>query len=217
MYIKICCISSEKEAQLAIDYGADAIGLVGPMPNGPGIITNDQIQKIAKMASSKVDTFLLTSETSVKGIIEHYKKVKTNTIQLVDELQEGSYEELTEALPNVKLVQVIHVFEQAMINHALRISEKVDALLLDSGNPNAKIKTLGGTGETHNWDWSKEICKQSKIPVYLAGGLDANNVQNAIQKVNPSGVDLCSGVRSNGLLDEDKLKAYMMAVRDLND
>lgn len=214
MYVKICCISSLQEAELAIQFGADAIGLVGPMPSGPGIISNEQINEIVHAVKDRVETFLLTSETSVKGIVEHHQKVNTSTIQIVDELKEGYYEELKEALPHVRVVQVIHVYEKEMIKYALAISKKVDALLLDSGNPKAKIKTLGGTGETHNWEWSKEICLQSLIPVYLAGGLNANNVEEAIQKVRPAGVDLCSGVRTDGKLDEMKLHAYFDSVQN---
>jgi phosphoribosylanthranilate isomerase len=78
--VKICCISSQKEAQLAIKLGASVLGLVGPMPSGPGIINNHLIKQIAENTSGEVSTFLLTSETSAQNIIEHYKKVKTTTI-----------------------------------------------------------------------------------------------------------------------------------------
>ena len=84
--VKICCISSIEEAKLAVAYGAKAIGLVGPMPSGPGIITDELIHAIAKTVPPPIETFLLTSETSAAAIIEHHKKVNTTTIQMVDAL-----------------------------------------------------------------------------------------------------------------------------------
>lgn len=206
--IKICCISSVEEARLAISYGASALGLVGRMPSGPGVIPDDMIRDIAAIVPPPVATFLLTSETSTQGVIAHYKKVRTNTIQLVDELKEGTYHDIRQALPGVKLVQVIHVQGEKSIDEALSLSESVDALLLDSGNPTLEIKELGGTGRVHNWAISRLIVEQSGIPIFLAGGLNPNNVKQAVEEVGPYGLDLCSGVRTGGKLDPVKLKAF---------
>lgn len=207
--VKICCISSVEESQLAIQYGASALGLVGNMPSGPGTITDELIAHITKQVPPPIATFLLTSETSSSAIIAHQQKVMTNTIQVVDALAEGKYEEIRNTLPGVKLVQVIHVTDESSVDEAIQLSEEVDALLLDSGNPNLKIKVLGGTGKVHDWLLSRKIVMQSKVPVFLAGGLNADNVQQAIETVQPYGLDLCSGVRTNGKLDERKLEAFM--------
>jgi phosphoribosylanthranilate isomerase len=207
--VKICCISSVEESQLAIRYGASALGLVGNMPSGPGIITNELIAKIAKQVPPPIGTFLLTSETSSSAIIRHQQQVMTNTIQVVDTLADGKYDEIRQALPGIKLVQVIHVADESSVDEAIELAEEVDALLLDSGNPNLKIKVLGGTGKVHDWLLSRKIVEQSKVPVFLAGGLNADNVQQAIEMVQPYGLDLCSGVRTNGKLDERKLEAFM--------
>lgn len=210
--VKICCISSIEEAQIAIAAGANCLGLVGPMPSGPGIISNELIAKIAAIVPPTIETFLLTSETNTTAIIAHHQLVKTTTIQLVDTLTEGSYQDLRKALPNVKIVQVLHVLDENTIQEALDISQEVDYLLLDSGNPNLTIKELGGTGRVHNWNISQKIVEQVNIPVFLAGGLKAKNVKQAIQKVKPHGVDLCSGVRTDGQLDQLKLTAFMANV-----
>ena len=85
---------------------------------------------------------------------------------------------------------------------------EVDALLLDSGNPKLAIKELGGTGRVHNWKLSRSIVEQSPVPVFLAGGLNPSNVKQAIDEVQPYGLDLCSGVRTNGRLDPAKLEAF---------
>lgn len=215
--MKICCISSIEEAKLAISAGASALGLVGPMPSGPGIISNEMIAKIVQaVANQPVETFLLTSETTVEGIYNHYQKTKTTTIQLVDEIEKNGHARLKKLLPDVKIVQVLHVLNEKTIDEAERLMHEVDALLLDSGNPNLKIKTLGGTGNTHNWKISKSISvsvRKSKIPVWLAGGLKPENVKEAIQTVQPNGVDLCSGVRVNGNLNRDKLFSFFEKVK----
>ncbi len=207
--IKICCISSKEEAKMAIDAGASAVGLVGKMPSGPGPIEDHLIKEIAGVVPPPTATFLLTSETSGEGILNHYRRTQTNTIQIVDKPEEDAHEYLKKKLPHVKRVQVIHVTDESSVDKALCYAEKVDALLLDSGNPNLKVKELGGTGRTHNWDISRKIVDQSSIPVFLAGGLNAENVKQALDIVQPFGLDICSGVRTNGHLDQEKLEAFM--------
>ncbi len=210
--VKICCISSVNEALTAIKYGASALGLVGKMPSGPGVIDDKLINEIAKIVPPPVSTFLLTSERNVEEVILHYKRVNTSTIQIVDELDNRQYQRLRDQLPNVKLVQVIHVIDNNSVTEAIEISGFVDAILLDSGNPNLSVKELGGTGRIHNWDLSKQIRESIKIPLFLAGGLNKDNVKQAIDYVKPFGLDLCSSVRSNGQLDEQKLEDFFSAI-----
>ena len=81
--VKICCIGSIEEAKIAIEHGASALGLVGKMPSGPGVIGDELINQIARAVPPPISTFLLTSETKPKNIISHYKKVYTSTIQIV--------------------------------------------------------------------------------------------------------------------------------------
>ena len=118
-------------------------------------------------------------------------------------------------MPHLKIVQVIHVIDDKSIDEAIKFSEHVDALLLDSGNPRAAIKTLGGTGNVHNWEISRDIVSSVEIPVFLAGGLHADNVRQAIETVRPFGVDICSGVRTEGKLDPNKLEAFIRAVHSV--
>jgi phosphoribosylanthranilate isomerase len=210
--IKICCIKSIEEAKIAVSFGASAIGLVAKMPSGPGPISDSLIKEIAATVPPPVGTFLLTSETSVDEIIKHHQRTNTDTIQIVDSLTEGTYTQLKRALPYVKIVQVIHVIDENSVNEAIRISESVDAILLDSGNPNLQIKELGGTGRVHNWELSRQIRMSSKCPVFLAGGLKPENVRQAIEAVRPYGVDVCSGVRTGGNLDIQKLKNFFKEV-----
>jgi phosphoribosylanthranilate isomerase len=212
--VKICCIGSVEEARLAIAHGASALGLVGHMPSGPGVIGDELIASIARSVPPPIGTFLLTSETTAQQIIAHHQKVLTNTIQIVDALSVGSYADLRAALPGIKLVQVIHVIGESSIDESLASAAHVDALLLDSGNPNLAVKILGGTGRAHDWLLSRRIVDQSKIPVYLAGGLNAANVREAIDTVQPFGLDLCSSVRTDSKLDPRKLELFMKAALD---
>jgi phosphoribosylanthranilate isomerase len=213
--VKICCISSPEEAKIAIKHGASALGLVGYMPSGPGIIEDSLIHQIAKSVPPPIATFLLTSETEAAAIVEHYQKVHTTTIQIVDALTDRQYAAIRNEIPHVKLVQVIHVIDENSVQEAIEISEFVDAILLDSGNPNLATKELGGTGRTHNWDLSRKIRESISVPLFLAGGLNKENVRQAIDAVQPFGIDLCSGVRTNGKLDERKLDEFFRAIREI--
>jgi phosphoribosylanthranilate isomerase len=206
--VKICCISSRQEAFDAIEAGASALGLVGEMPSGPGVISDEEIFQIARIVPPPIATFLLTSKTNSKDIIEHYRKTQTTTIQIVDELAERNYHEVRKNLPNVKLVQVVHVVGEKSIEKAFELAESVDAILLDSGNPNLPVKKLGGTGRRHDWKLSRKIVESIEKPVFLAGGLNADNVREAVETVQPFGLDLCSGVRSGGKLDKFKLENF---------
>jgi len=208
--VKICCISTMHEARTAIELGASAVGLVGHMPTGPGVIDDETIRSISQNVPPPIATFLLTSETDAHSIIRHHQRVHTNTLQLVDRLQQGAYSDIREALPAIRIVQVIHVVNESAVDDAARVAPDVDALLLDSGNP--ARRELGGTGRTHNWEVSRQIVETVPIPVFLAGGLNSENVRHAIDAVQPFGVDVCSGVRTAGQLDPNKLKNFMTEV-----
>ena len=211
--VKICCIQSLDEAKLAIKYGAGALGLVSEMPSGPGVISEDLIIEIKKQVPAHIRTFLLTSKTNTDEIITQYKKCSTSHIQLVDSIGIDVYKKLKDELSAVKLVQVIHVTGEESIDEAVNVSNFVDLILLDSGNQKLAVKKLGGTGRTHDWSISKEIIKRLNIPVFLAGGINSSNVSAAINVVKPYGIDLCSGVRINGKLDEDLLKEFFSKLK----
>lgn len=210
--IKICCIQSEQEGADAISFGASAIGLVGKMPSGPGPIADEDIERIARSVPPPIATFLLTSEQTPQGIIDHHHRTRTSTIQIVDELTGRAYHEIRAALPNIKVVQVIHVIDESSVDEACEVAEHVDAILLDSGNPKLAVKELGGTGRKHDWRLSRKIVETCGKPVFLAGGLNADNVREAIEAVQPFGLDLCSGVRTDGKLDLWKLEEFFEAV-----
>ncbi|MBU6996440.1 MAG: phosphoribosylanthranilate isomerase [Theionarchaea archaeon] len=210
--VKICCIASIEEAWVAIRQGASALGLVSDMPSGPGVIGEELIAKIAARIPPGVSSFLLTSRQDTRSIIEQQKKTRVNTIQICDRLVHGTYEDLREALPGISLVQVIHITGKESIEEAESAADSVDALLLDSGNQFLPVKELGGTGRPHDWSISREIRELVGIPVFLAGGLNPQNVKEAVSTVGPFGVDVCTGVRTKGYLDRTKLSHFFSAL-----
>ncbi len=210
--VKICCIGSVEEAALAIASGASALGLVSAMPSGPGVIGEDRIAEIAATVPPPIGTFLLTSKQDVDDIVAQQRRCRTNCIQLCDRLTGGTHQNLRSALPGVSIVQVIHVTGPESVDEAAAVAASVDAILLDSGNPSLSVKELGGTGRLHDWSLSLRIRERVRIPIFLAGGLNPGNVAQAIKEVAPFGLDLCSGVRTNGKLDREKLHAFFKAV-----
>lgn len=211
-HIKVCCVSSREEAAIAVRAGASAVGLVAEMPSGPGVISDERIAEIAVAVPPPVSRFLLTSRTDGHAIADHVRACRVDTVQLVDAVPNGAYETLRAEVPWVRIVQVLHVEDEAVLDEAARIAPFVDALLLDSGRPNAAVRELGGTGRVHDWALSRRVVERSPRPVFLAGGLREDNVARAIAEVRPYGLDVCSGVRTDGHLDATKLDALIRAV-----
>jgi phosphoribosylanthranilate isomerase len=234
--IKICCIASLAEAELAIAGGAAVLGLVSQMPSGPGVVPDDGIARIlhglaTQPGPPRVQTFLLTALQTADALAELHRRLPASHLQLVDAVPHAELRRLRVLCPAVQLVQVIHVINEGSVAEALALTPAgadplVDMLLLDSGNPHAAVKELGGTGRAHDWRLSRRIVQISPLPVWLAGGLSAANVGDAIRQVHPYGLDLCSSVRtgvrrvadaegspSSGHLDALRLHDFMAAVR----
>jgi|SRR5689334_8939593 len=211
--VKICCIAGSGEADLAIRRGASVLGLVSAMPSGPGPIEESLIATVARTIPPGIEIFLLTSKRTAEAIVEQHLRTGIRTLQLVDAVAAPEYERLREKIPGVRIVQVIHVVGQASLGEAVDAAKRADAILLDSGRPDLPVPELGGTGRRHDWSISRKIREAIPIPLFLAGGLNADNVREAIETVRPFGVDVCSGVRTNGKLDESKLAAFMAGVR----
>lgn len=211
--VKVCCIQNLEEARTAIAQGADALGLVAAMPSGPGPIPDEAIAEIAAIAPPAVATFLLTSRTDPDDVVAHVIACGTGVVQLVDAVPVAVYHRLRAACRGLRIVQVIHVEGPDAVAAAQLVAGEVDAILLDSGRPSAAVPELGGTGRAHDWRVSRRVVEASPVPVFLAGGLRPDNVGAAIRQVAPFGVDLCSGVRTDGVLDPIKLRAFVAAVR----
>lgn len=210
---KVCCIRDEEELALAVGAGASAVGLVSAMPSGPGPIPDEAIARLLPAVPVGVAAFLLTSRTDPDALAAQWRSLPAGALQLVDRLPDGAYGVLRRALPGVRLVQVIHVEGPGAVAEARAVAGEVHAILLDSGRPNAAVPELGGTGRVHDWMVSRRVVEAVDVPVFLAGGLRAGNVAEAVAVVGPFGVDVCSGVRTNGRLDAGKLEAFVRALQ----
>jgi phosphoribosylanthranilate isomerase len=208
-WFKICCIADPGEADLAQRLGASALGLVSQMPSGPGPIPEARITRIVASLAGTIDTVLLTSRRRAEEIVVQQRRTGASMVQICDRLEAGGHELLRASLPDVSLVQVLHVEDRKVVAEARELVGRVDALLLDSGRPSAPRPELGGTGRTHDWQLSREVRDAVDLPVVLAGGLRSENVAQAIRTVRPAGVDLCTGVRTAGKLDAAKLEAFL--------
>jgi phosphoribosylanthranilate isomerase len=211
-FIKICCMASREEARLAISAGASAVGLVSAMPSGPGPIADALIADIAAVVPPPIATFLLTCRQDADSIVEQHATCRTSTLQLVDSVAPRELQKIRAELPGIKVVQVIHVGGEESIDEARSVAPFIDALLLDSGNQKLAVKELGGTGRVHDWRISRRIRETVDVPLFLAGGLNAGNVAAAVAAVQPHGVDVCSGVRTDGKLDARKLRDFVSAI-----
>jgi len=212
MKIKICCTANAEEALLARAAGATAIGLVGEMPSGPGVIGVEAAATIVGALPSDIDTFFLTSKTRADDIETELVRCGANTVQVVQHSDPREHERLQATLPQVRRVQVVHVEDESALSLIERYGQVVDALLLDSGRTAGAKPQFGGTGSVHDWSISRQFVESTDLPVYLAGGLSSKNIFDAIAAVRPAGVDVCSGVRTDGALDPEKLQAFMAEI-----
>lgn len=210
---KVCCIQNEAELALAVGSGASAVGLVSAMPSGPGPIPDEVIARLLARVPVGVSAFLLTSLTEPDTLIAQWRRLPADTLQLVDRLPDGAYRILRRELPGVRLVQVIHVEGPGALSDARAVEGEVDAILLDSGRPEASVRELGGTGRVHDWAISAAVVEAVGVPVLLAGGLGPDNVAAALDTVGPYAVDVCSGLRTDGRLDPQKLDAFARELR----
>lgn len=196
---------------MAIDAGADALGLVAAMPSGPGPISDREIADITAFVPPPISTFLLTAETTASAISDHIAATRPTTVQIVSHIDTAEAAKLSSLQPGVRRVQVIHVEDRSALDLIPVYAPFVHAFLLDSGRPGADNPEFGGTGRRHDWAISRTFVEKSPVPVFLAGGLSPANVKQAVREVRPFGLDLCSGVRSNNRLDQVKLNAFVDA------
>jgi phosphoribosylanthranilate isomerase len=210
--VKICCIASVEEARLGVAAGADALGLVAEMPSGPGPIADELAAEIAATIPPPVTPFLLTSREDGAAIAAHALAVGVQAVQIVRHVDRKEHAVIRSIDRRLKIIQVVHVEDEAAIEIARSYGETADALLLDSGRPGAAVAELGGTGRAHDWAVSRRIVEAVERPVFLAGGLNPANVTEAIRQVRPFGVDVCSSLRPHGPLEPERLQAFMAAV-----
>ena len=207
--VKICANKSIEEAKMSIDAGADIIGiLVGQEHTSNDFVDKYTAKEIADFAKGKCDISLVTHLTNAEDIIGLTNFIGNNVIQLHSDIEEIEVEKIKKELQNVKLVRLIHVSVDGEICTNYKKIKYADYYLLDSFN--LKTNQVGGTGLTHDWNKSRELIKILDKPTFLAGGLNPNNVADAIKQANPYGVDVSSGCKNdNGIKDKEKVKLFI--------
>ncbi|NDA15489.1 MAG: phosphoribosylanthranilate isomerase, partial [Gammaproteobacteria bacterium] len=163
MKIKICCTANAEEALLARAAGATAIGLVGEMPSGPGVIGVEAAATIVRALPSDIDTFFLTSKVRADDIETELVRCGANTVQVVQHIDPREHERLQATLPHVRRVQVIHVENERALELVDAYAERVDAFLLDSGQTAGAKPQFGGTGSVHDWSISRQFVESTDL------------------------------------------------------
>ncbi|MDR0978393.1 MAG: phosphoribosylanthranilate isomerase [Lachnospiraceae bacterium] len=209
MRVKICGIKNIEDGLKAVEFGADAIGLlVGQEHNSKDFISISTAKEIVNKMPPFVSTVLVTHINNAELIIDMIKKIGVNTVQLHSDIGIVEINKIKENCPNVKLIKLVHIIGEKSIDEVKVYSNIVDAILLDTIN--YATNQVGGTGQTHNWDIDKQIVKETNANIIVAGGLNKDNVKEAILKIKPFGVDVNSGVQNEiGFKDYDKLKEFI--------
>ena len=210
MKVKICANKSIEDAKNCIESGVDIIGvLVGQEHASVDFIDKETAKEICDFVDKRCDISLVTHLKNSEEIIKLTKFIGNNVIQLHSDIDENEVEKIVNVLPNVKLVRLVHISNDGEIVTNIDSIKYADYYLLDSFN--LKTNQVGGTGLVHDWNVSKEIVKKLNIPVFLAGGLNPNNVHDAISIVKPYGVDVNSGCKNElGYKDKEKIKNFVI-------
>jgi len=209
--VKICGITSLTDLNIAVEAGADAIGMIVDVPESPRNISIDQAKKLIKATPIFVDTVVVTVPEDINHLVKLNQELKPRVLQVHG--LEISYKKIRDKLLYVQLFGAIRVKPSLKIEDVIKFTSFLDAILLDSYVPGKK----GGSGVTHDWEISKRIKKAiAPTPLILAGGLSPENIKKAINTVKPSAVDVSSGVEASpGIKDRDKVFEFVKNAREV--
>lgn len=200
---------------MCLSAGADIIGiLVGQEHTSNDFVNKGTAKEIVEYVNGRCDTSLVTHLTNADEIIELTKYIGNNVIQLHSDINETEVEKIVNKLPNIKLVRLIHVASDGTICTNYAEMKYADYYLLDSFN--LKTNQVGGTGLTHDWNKSNELIKKLNKPTFLAGGLNPDNVKEAINTAEPYGVDVNSGCKNElGKKDAEKVQLFVLNAKGI--
>lgn len=213
--VKICANRSIEDAKMSLEAGADIIGiLVGKQHESNDFVDKYTAKKITDYIGRRCDASLVTHLTNADEIIKLTKFIGNNVIQLHSDIEENEVEKIVNALPEVKLVRLIHISQDGEIVTDFNKMKYADYYLLDRFN--LKTNQVGGTGLTHDWHKSCELIRILNKPTFLAGGLNPDNVEEAIKISQPYGVDVNSGCKNEyGRKDAKKVKLFVSNAKNI--
>ncbi len=185
--VKICGITNLEDARLSAEFGADALGF-NFYEKSPRYISPENAREIIEQLPREILKVGVFVNEDLSKIVEIAKVAKLEALQLHGEESPEFASELKQKT-NLEIIKAFRVSPEFVPEDVLQY--ETDAILLDAYSP----KEHGGTGETFDWEIAKKV--QEIFPkMYLAGGLDQNNVANAFFEVKPFAIDVCSGVES---------------------
>lgn len=213
--IKVCGIQNPEEALGAVAAGANTIGMLLGVPDYvEDKITPGEAKRIVEALPDGIRTVMVTHLPERDEIIRIAEYTGVTTIQIHDDMSPEDMKRLREKLPEIEIIKTVHVRCEDAVKKAKEYEAFCDMILLDTMSGNR----IGGTGETHDWNISKEIVDELNIPVILAGGLTPGNIGDAIRKVKPAGIDANSGLEDDdGAKDFDKIWVFAEAGRMISD
>jgi len=208
--VKICGITNEEDALKAAILGADYLGFLVEISFSEDKIDRKKAKEIIKKLPLEVTPVFVTYLQKSKPIIEIAKEINPQIIQLHNDITIEEIGKIRNSLPKIKLTKTISVINKNSIKEAKKYEKYVDFILLDTKSGERK----GGTGKVHNWEISRKIVKEIRKPVFLAGGLNPDNVEKAIKTVNPYAIDTNSGVKSKPRKkDYEKISQFIKSVK----
>jgi len=203
--IKICGITNKEDALWAVNLKVDALGFI--FADSPRRVKPEIVQGIIELLPpfiSSVGVFVNEDRKKVEEITE---SCGLTTLQFHGEESPSYCEGFKQ-----KIVKALRIESKDILEKAVQYKDKVDAYLLDTYSPSK----YGGTGKTFDWCIAKEI-KEFGLPIILSGGLNPENIREAISEVEPYGIDVSSGVEERpGKKNMEKLINFVRIVRETN-
>ena len=214
--VKICGIRRREDARLAIDRGADAIGvLVGQQHPSPDFISAELASCILRDLPPFVSGVLVTHVDQPKDLLGLIKQVKPSAVQIHSAMPPDALAAVRRHHPELPLLKVVHANGPNPIATIRAYAGLINGVVSDSCNP--ATGQVGGTGMPHDWAVSAQLARQGGLPLILAGGLTPNNVAAAIAQVSPWGVDVNSGVKGDdGFKSDARLNDFIARARQPN-
>jgi len=209
--VKICGITSNEDLVTAVEAGADAVGFVVNVPSSPRNLTLGEAERLMKNTPVFVKNVVVTVPKRLSELIEIYERLKPDILQVHGHNLSGSV--IREKLANTRLIRAIQVKSNHAVGEAVKAANTFDAILVDS----FVSGRFGGTGKVHDWELSKRVRqKVHPKPLILAGGLNPENVQDAVRVVKPYAVDVSSGVESQlGIKDSKKVFEFIKNAKEV--
>jgi phosphoribosylanthranilate isomerase len=209
--VKICGLTREEDVRMVAARGADAVGFVVGIPSSPRSLSLKKVETLLRYVPLFVQSVLVMDPQSIDEVRTTYEALRPDALQLHGDTS-LDISLLRENLPKASLIRAVQANPTTVLQDAVDATQAFDAILIDSRAQGR----LGGTGVVHDWELSKRVKRViPPTPLILAGGLNPDNVQDAIRTIEPYAVDVSTGVElSPGVKDPDKVSAFIKKAQE---